>query len=193
MSELLLREGFEVAGFDLSEGMIREAKRKAKSRKMPIDYWVADATNFELGRRFDAAFSFFDSLNNILEPELLQNAFHSVARHLPAGASWIFDLNTAYAFREQMFDQESSRANSKLRYKWVGEWNESTKKIVVRMKFWFRDQEFMEIHEQRAYDHDDVVAMLEKAGFGSIRAFHSYTLNPPRHKSDRIHYTAIRL
>jgi hypothetical protein len=145
-----------------------------------------------LSRRFDAALSFFDSLNNILEPEGLLSAFQRVAEHLNPGGSWIFDLNTAYAFDADLFDQEYLRPKAKLRYKWVGDWNPETRIITVDMRFWRGDEAIHEVHRQRAYDEIEVREMLAAAGFSRVRAFHSYTLNPPRHKSDRIHYTAIR-
>lgn len=139
MCEMLFREGFRMAGFDLSPGMIEEARSKAARKKVPIRYEVQDAAEVELNERFDAALSFFDSLNNILNPDRLQMAFHRVADHLPSGGSWIFDLNTAYAFEQRMFDQENLRANAKLKYKWVGDYDPETRIIAVDMKFWYRE------------------------------------------------------
>ena len=43
---------------------------------------VADAGSFDLGERFDAAYSFFDSLNYITDPGHLQRALHRVAAQL---------------------------------------------------------------------------------------------------------------
>lgn len=192
MAEMLVNEGFELAGFDLSPGMIDLARRKAKKRRMDIRYEVADATAFELGDTWDAAFSFFDSLNNILDPAGLEAAFASVFKHLKSGGSWIFDVNTAYAFEEQLFDQEDMRSNVKLRYKWDGDYDSNSRIITVDMRFWYKGEPFREVHRQRAYDVEEVVPMLEKAGFVDIHAYHSYTLNPPRTKSDRVHFTAIR-
>jgi len=192
MSEMLVKEGFDLAGFDLSPGMIELARKKAKKRRMDIRYEVADATSFDLKDTWDAAFSFFDSLNNILDPEGLESAFRSVHRHLRPGGSWIFDVNTAYAFEEQLFDQEEMRSNARLRYKWTGDYDPETRIIEVDMRFWYKGEPFREVHRQRAYDVEEVVPMLERAGFEDIRAYHSYTLNPPRAKSDRVHFTAIR-
>lgn len=191
MSELLVDEGFTMAGFDLSPGMIEEARRKAIVKSLDIRYEVADARTVDMGETYEAAFSFFDSLNNILEPEGVFQSFQRVAEHLPSGASWIFDLNTAYAFEEAMFDQRSS-PKAKLKYDWIGTYDKGTRIITVDMKFRRDGEEFHEVHQQRAHPKDEIVAMLEEAGFGDIRAFHSYTLNPVRLKSDRIHYTAIR-
>jgi hypothetical protein len=83
------------------------------------------------------------------------------------------------------------RANARLRYQWKGNWNPETQIIRVDMQFWYRGEAFEEVHQQRAYEDADVREMLLNAGFTDIRAFHSYTLNPPRYKSDRVHYAAI--
>jgi len=192
MCELLTKEGFEMAGFDLSPGMIAEARRKAEAKGLPIRYEVQDAAEADMGDTYDGALSFFDSLNNILDAERLQMAFHRVAAHLPPGGSFIFDMNTAYAFEQQMFDQQHLKPTSKLRYKWEGHWDGSTRIITVDMKFWYEGQEFTEVHRQRAYSQDEIRQMLSNAGFVEVRAFHSYTLNPPRHSSDRLHWMCER-
>ncbi|HLK14596.1 MAG TPA: class I SAM-dependent methyltransferase [Fimbriimonadaceae bacterium] len=192
VAEMLVDEGFEVSGFDISSPMIERARAKAKRRKLGIEYWVSDAAELQLNREFDAAYSFFDSLNNITEPSRLESALVRVGEHLPAGGSFIFDMNTAYSFEARMFDQQNLSRRAKLRYKWVGEWDADRRIITVSMRFWRDDQEFEEIHRQRAYDEPEVRAMLERAGFRDIRTYHSYTLDPPRRTTDRIHYTAIR-
>jgi len=192
MTQMLAREGFAMSGVDISPPMIEIARAKAARSRLPIRYFVGDACDMELGETFDAALSFFDSLNNILEPARLAQAFQKVADHIKPGSSFIFDVNTDYAFRMHMFDQENRRLNAKLRYLWKGDWDPVTRLITVRMQFWFQDQEFEEVHVQRAYDDEEIRDMLTQAGFGSVSAFHSYTLDRPRANSDRLHYVAIR-
>ena len=192
MSELMFREGFEVEGFDLSADMIEQARLKAIKKKMPIRYEVADAATVDMGRQYDAVFSFFDSFNNITDPHQLQNAFHSAYKHLVPGGSFIFDMNTAYAFQAKLFNQQDLSKTSKIRYRWRGEWDPKARLIHVVMKFWVGDQVFEEIHIQRAYELEEIMDMLIEAGFKDIKYFHSYTLQPPREKSDRMHFTAIR-
>jgi len=192
MCEMLAGEGYEMAGFDLSPGMIERARRKAAKAKLPIRYEVGDAADFDMGETYEGALSFFDSLNNILEPERLRMAFARVFAHLEPGGTFIFDLNTAYAFEAKLFDQKNLRKNAKLRYDWHGDWDPATRLIEVTMDFWYQGEPFREIHVQRAYDYAEVVEMLEEVGFTDVQAFHSYTLNPPRFKSDRIHYCAVR-
>jgi SAM-dependent methyltransferase len=192
MTEMLYDEGFSMAGFDLSSAMIVEARRKAALKGLDIRYEVFDAAEAAMGDTYDAAFSFFDSLNNITDPSRLFMAFQRAANHLDSGGSFIFDLNTAYAFEQRMFDQQCLRKNARLRYKWIGDWNPEARLITVDMKFWWGSEEFREVHVQRAYGEDEVRQMLHAAGFTDIRAYHSYTLNPPRFSSDRLHWTAIK-
>lgn len=191
MTEMLAREGFQMTGIDLSPAMIEEARRKGAARKSKTRYEVGDARDFDLGETFDSALSFFDSLNNILEPEGLQAAFGRVRAHLERGGSFIFDLNTEYAFKEHMFDQENLKAGAKLRYDWKGEYDPASRIIEVRMKFWREGEAFEEIHRQRAYSDEEVRDMLGRAGFGEVRAYASYTLDPLRKRSDRAHYACI--
>jgi SAM-dependent methyltransferase len=192
MCEMLTGEGFELTGFDLSAEMIQVAKKKAQKAHLDIRYECMDAAEFELGETYDAAFSFFDSLNNILEPERLQMAMHQVAKHLRPGGSFIFDVNTAYAFETQLFDQKNLRPNAKLRYDWRGDYDPESRIITVNMQFWRGDEAFNEVHRQRAYTDVEIREMLANAGFEEVRAYHSYTLNPPRFKSDRVHYAALK-
>jgi ubiquinone/menaquinone biosynthesis C-methylase UbiE len=192
MSEMLHEEGFTMAGFDMAPGMIEAARQKAAAKQFDIRYEVFDAAEADMQDTYEAAFSFFDSLNNITDPDRLQMAFHRAAAHIQPGGSFIFDMNTAYAFEQQMFDQQHLKPQSKLRYKWEGDWDEESRLITVDMKFWYGKEEFHETHVQRAYEPVEIRQMLDEAGFVEIRAYHSYTLNPPRYSSDRLHWTAIR-
>ncbi len=192
MCELLDDDGKVVHGFDLAPGMIAEAKRKAVDSNRRIRYEVQDARTFNMNEQYEACFSFFDSLNNILVLEELGQVFERVAAHLPPGGSWIFDLNTAYAFEKRMFDQKDLKPRSKLKYNWVGDYDPGTKIIEVKMQFWWQNEEFLEIHRQRAYSIDEVSDLLEAAGFVDVHPYHSYTLDRPRKNSDRLHWIAIK-
>lgn len=192
IAQMLATEGAIVAGIDLSEGMIACARAKARDLGLDIRYEAADATTFDLDTRFEAAYSFFDSLNYITTLTGLRAAIARVAAHLPAGGSFVFDLNTAYAFESSLFDQQDLRSKAKVRYQWTGEYDPDTRIIHVYMSFWVEGERFQETHVQRAHRHDEVLEALADAGFVEIRCFHSYTLDPPRRKSDRVHYAAIR-
>ena len=189
---MLTESGYQVTGFDLSEPMIEVARQKAEERNLAIDYHVADARTLDLAQTFEGAFSFFDSLNYITTAEGLREAILSVGRHVEPGGSFIFDLNTEFAFEQNMFDQEDLRRRALIRYQWEGTYDRPSRIITVEMKFWRGDEEIREEHIQRAHRDEEVREFLTEAGFDSVRAFDSYTLDPPRKRSDRVHYVARR-
>lgn len=190
--EILTEHGYLMTGFDLSPAMIEFANEKRVKSGMVIDYRVADATHFDFGVKYDAAFSFFDSLNYITTLEGLRKAMQCVANHLPAGASWVFDVNTAYAFEKEMFTQSDVRRNAPIKYDWLGSYDPSTRIIEVDMKFWRGDEELHEVHVQRAHSDEEIREALKDAGFEDVRRYHSYTLDKPRKNSDRVHYACLR-
>jgi len=191
IAELLARERQPVVGVDLSPQMIEVARRSAAELRLPIEYVCADVCDLDLGRKFDAAYSFFDSLNYILDPERLRSALHRAFAHLHPGGSLVFDLNTAYAFERKMFDQRDTRKGAPVRYVWSGEYDPDSLIIRVTMEFDTPGGHFVEVHEQRAHPPEEVRAYLEQAGFRDIEVFDSYTLDPPRKRSDRIHFAAL--
>lgn len=191
VAEILTEQGYTVTGFDLSEAMITEAKAKAVRQDLPITYHVADACTLDLGVKFEGAYSFFDSLNYITTLEGLQQAIASVARHLEPGGSFVFDVNTAYAFEAQMFNQEDQRKRALIKYVWTGNYDPETRIIRVEMNFERNGETFQEVHVQRAHSDDEIRDALRQAGFASCVAFDSYTLDRPRKNSDRVHYLAL--
>lgn len=192
MSRLLTTEGYHVVGVDLSPGMILEARRRAVEEGLEIRYEVADAAEFRIDEKFDAAFSFFDSLNYLIQPDRLRLAFERVADHLTPGGWFLFDLNTAYAFEKRMFDQQETRPDAPVRYIWKGSWDPRTRLCTVTMDFEVEGKQFREVHVQRAHSTEEVERFLHEVGFDRVETFDAYTLSPPRRRSDRIHVLAHR-
>jgi ubiquinone/menaquinone biosynthesis C-methylase UbiE len=191
VAELLTESGYEVSGFDLSSAMIDEARVKAAKKGLNIDYYVADATTLNLEKTFEGALSFFDSLNYITTLDGFRAAIHSVARHLEPGAAFIFDVNTPYAFEQQLFDQEDQRKRALIKYSWHGRYDPETRIIQVEMDFDRNGEQFQEVHIQRAHSDEEIREAIQDAGFSYCTAYDSYTLDRPNKKSDRVHYVAI--
>lgn len=187
MAAMLHAEGYEASGIDLSAEMIAVAATKPGPR-----FLVADATTFDLGRTFDAAFAFFDSLNYIATLEGLRSAIRRVACHLESGGTFLFDLNTAYAFEHRMFDQREGSKSSRVAYKWKGDYDPESRIIQVNMDFVVDGERHNEVHVQRAHSSEEVIAAMADAGFSRIEVFDAFSLNPPTKRSDRLHYLGAK-
>jgi SAM-dependent methyltransferase len=93
-TEQIRQRGYEVAGMDSSEEMIRYARQNAPG----VTFTVADVREFSLGRAFDAAYCVYESLNHVPDIEGLAMAFACIRRHLKSGAPFLFDLNREEAY-----------------------------------------------------------------------------------------------
>ncbi|MFM7321468.1 MAG: class I SAM-dependent methyltransferase [Armatimonadota bacterium] len=177
-----------VVGVDISGGMIRLAQRKAEAANAPIVFLEQDAAQLDLGdARFDWALSLFDSLNYVLEPDRLRAAFRSIARHLVPGGIFTFDMNSDHALRTHMFTQDDN--DDGLRHEWTAHWDEHTSLCRVEMDFWVAEsggeRHFHETHWQRGYRRDEVLAMLQEAGFIRSAVYGNYGTRTPNARSDR--------
>ena len=99
----LADRGYEVAGVDLSAPMLAIARRKACRYRRDIPFFQGDMRCLSLPERYDLAVCLYDSLNYLLSPDDVQQAFASAYRVLHPGGHYIFGVNTIYALREPVY------------------------------------------------------------------------------------------
>ena len=87
--------GFRVVGVDASYEMLRHATVNAPG----CGFICTDIRSFCLSRKFDAAFSLYDSLNHLLTLDDLESALLNVSSCLAPGGVFAFDLNTEVQYR----------------------------------------------------------------------------------------------
>ena len=198
VSRQLVTGGYLPTGVDLSAGMLEVARKRAAEAGLSIPFLQQDAAELNLGEAsFDAAICFFDSLNYILEAERVQSAFARVCAHLAPGGSFFFDVNTEYALAEGMFNQSCTRKDEPLHYRWRSRYDPETRLCTIRMAFSYDDgsgerKPFAEVHRQRAYSKDELTEWLQAAGFAQVTIYDAYSLDPPKKRSDRLFYFAVK-
>jgi len=193
----MARNGYDVTGVDLSEGMIEVARAKIADVENAPRFERADLTNFDLGETFDSATCLYDSLNYILEPADLQTAFASIARHIEPGGIFIFDMNTELALETELFTQRNRDPRRNLHYEWNAQYDEKTRVCTVSMNFQRKAPDgtmetFDEVHREYAYSLTEIKAMLDATNWELLRNFDAYTINPPHRRSERWYFVARR-
>ncbi len=84
--------GRTVIGVDVSEAMLRVARKKSRRVR-----WVRqNLTDLALDVTADVATCHFDALNHVLDQDDLQRIFTNTARLLRPGGLFLFDRNTRY-------------------------------------------------------------------------------------------------
>lgn len=189
----LAERGYEVVGADLSEAMVRGCYR----RSPPLSAAVMDATNLALApESFDLIVCLYDSFNYITQPQALQAAFGEMQRVLRPGGMAIFDMNTAHALRIGLFTQSNAGTAERLQYQWRSTWDEQRRLCRVDMDYvWLGENgplSFRETHYERAYEIDEVRAMLTGAALKPLAVYDAYSFRDPHRMSDRLYYLAHR-
>ncbi|MCX7642257.1 MAG: class I SAM-dependent methyltransferase [Armatimonadetes bacterium] len=194
------KRGCEVVGVDASSGMVQVAKEKAAKLGLnrKVRFYVQDISELELPNEtpFDLAICLFDSLNYITDPNRLSRVFVRTIPLLRSGGYFVFDLNSEYALRECLFDQDNLDADedkTPIYYFWRSQYFENQRLCRVDMWFAVRNErgdwlKFREVHWQRAYSIEEIKGMAEGAGWEWVKVFDAYTYRPPHEESERWYF-----
>ena len=90
-SLILARRGYKVTGVDRSAEMLDVGRKKAKSRKVEIEFIQGDIKNITLNRQFDAVISMFAVMSYQVTNSALASACKLAKDSLLSGGIFIFD------------------------------------------------------------------------------------------------------
>ena len=90
----LIKKWYEVTGLDISEKMLKKAEENLDKK----DLFLADMTDFNLEKTFDAILCNYNSICHLLEWEQWQGFFDMANKHLEKDWLLIFDINTLHEF-----------------------------------------------------------------------------------------------
>ena len=96
---VLARAGIRMYAVDLSEGMCRLTREKARRAGVPLRVLRADMRSFRLPRPVELVTCEFDALNHVPRRGDLKRVVHAVARALRPGGWFYFDVNNARGFK----------------------------------------------------------------------------------------------
>jgi SAM-dependent methyltransferase len=190
----LADRGSRVLGVDRSAAMLAVGRDKAAAGGLAMAFCRQDAVALGLApRSFDLALCLFDSLNYLTEPPQLPAALAGVATALDHGGLFIFDLNTAFAFEQELFTQEDLEPDAPVRLRWRSRYDRATRLATVDMEFYLDDgRRVTETHRQRAWTRSEVRAAAERARLDILALYEAYTFDLPRRDSDRVFYVCRR-
>ncbi|NQT77754.1 MAG: class I SAM-dependent methyltransferase [Bacteroidetes bacterium] len=135
----MARQGFEVYASDISEGMLRQAKTKAKAAKASITFIRSSWE--ELPQHTDKKFEFIcspgNSFSHVSGLDMLDHSLQSIRKVLKKDGSLYFDLrNWEKTFEEnsllpQDFQIKSEGVKYDVSYAWnIKGWNTSCEMLV---------------------------------------------------------------
>ena len=193
MTMLFAKEGKQVIGIDYSPEMLMVAQDHAYEERVSIFYSMQDMAEFELEGEMDLIFSCCDSLNYLTEAEDVQSTFRQVSRYLVSGGLFIFDMNTAYKYKELLGNQIFADQTEDAAYIWENFYDEEEEMNEYEVSFFIKNEDgkyerTIENHYQKAYSIEAVKEMLRNADLECLEVYDNYTNNKANEKSERITY-----
>lgn len=195
LTNLMAQNGYEMIGVDLSEDMLAIAKDKAKEQELEVVYLHQDMTELDLYGTVDAVISCGDALNYILDEEDLLEVFRKVNLFLGPGGLFVFDMNTAYKFKEILGNRTYAESREDSAYIWENYYYEDEQINEYEVTVFIENEDgafrrTKEIHHERAYSVEHIWEMLEKAGLKGLGVYHDNSFEPVSRTTERVYFVA---
>lgn len=88
----LAEQGVQIAGLDISDSMLAQAKKKATGKGLNIEWIKADCRDFTLNQKFNLIFIPLNSIALLHDPKSIESCFSCVKRHLTDQGRFIIDI-----------------------------------------------------------------------------------------------------
>lgn len=198
MTMLFAKAGKQVIGIDYSPEMLMVAQDHAYEEGVSILYSMQDMSEFELEGQVDLICSCCDSLNYLTEDEDVQSAFHHVSQYLEKDGLFIFDMNTAYKYKEVLGNQIFADQTENAAYIWENFYDEEEEVNEYEVSFFIMGEDgkyerTIENHYQRAYSIEVIKEMLKKAGLECLVVYDNYTEDLANEQSERLTYVVRKI
>ncbi len=171
----LATQNYRVTGIDSSAAMLRHAQARADRAQLIVDWQQGDIRKLELpADSVELAMCMFDSLNYMRSLRDLEAVFGGLFKVMAPGGMFVFDMSTIRGLAEKwgtgchvVYDNEDDLmvlVRSSFNYESLT----STMRVGIHTANGDAWQRMEEIHVERAYPIQAVVALLERAGWRLI-------------------------
>ncbi|MBU5256564.1 class I SAM-dependent DNA methyltransferase [Tissierella praeacuta] len=196
LSHYLAKKGYNLTCFDLSDNMLSQAYEKLRRFKN-VKLIRQNMVDFSLKESYDSVISICDSINYITNKEELYKAFKNVWNHLEDNGIFIFDINSFYKLKYIIGNNTFVEDKEEVFYTWQNYYDENKNICEFYLTFFYSDdgeiyERFDEEHREKAYELDEIIELLKKAGFTHIDCFQAFGFEKPVEKTERINFVAIK-
>lgn len=195
LSVLMAQKGYRVIGADISEEMLTAAYDKAAALEQPPFFICQSMQELSLPQPVDWIVCCLDGINYLTGPADCQEAFQRCYENLNSGGMLTFDINSAYKLKN-LDGQVWLDENEDTYCVWRTEFDEEENICYYGVDLftregdvWLRD---FEEHRQYAYSGQQLVQLLQKAGFTDIRLYADLSMDVPKEDSQRIFISCVK-
>lgn len=188
----LKKRGFDVTGFDSSEGMLAAAYERAADSGETVDFVLKDVFRGGFGKNLDFVIACCDVVNYVSRP---LGFFKKVYDSLSDAGVFAFDVSSEYKLKNILGNNTFTDTVGGVTYIWV---NSLFAKSVDMFLTFFAlrpDGTYDKtVDEQTQYIHkrEDLVGALKEAGFDRVKEYGYGTRSNPAAKCERIFFVCTK-
>lgn len=198
LTVLLKQMGVDIYGIDASAEMLSVAQEKALDANINGMLFLRQKMqNLDLYGTIDTCICTLDSINHITNINDVQMAFEKVSFFMNPKALFIFDVNTMYKHQEILGNNTFVYDTKQVFCVWQNMLCKDGATVEITLDFFEKlDRMYRRCSEnfkEKAYTHEQICKMLEKAGFKLLDVFGEMTFESPKADSQRNIYIAEKI
>lgn len=168
ITQQLAKKGYKMCGVDYSADMLAHAEHKANEEGVSIQWLHQDLKELDGLTNLDAAISYCDVINYIVNEVEIRTVFERVANSLKDGGLFIFDVHSLFHVKHNCINQTFADVTEEASYIWFCSEGENSGEMYHDLTFFALDGEsykrFEEFHHQRTYSIAFYQQLLIEAG-----------------------------
>ncbi|RSL31544.1 class I SAM-dependent methyltransferase [Salibacterium salarium] len=190
---LLLQNGYNAHGLDMSEEMLSAAREKTDVYKPHLFH--QDMRYIENVGYYDSIVVLCDSFNYLIAEDDVRTAFQSFYSHLKDGGTLIFDVHSLYYIENVLHDFSFADAADDVSYIWNSFPTSEKGEVEHELSFFIQQQaghyeRHDELHLQKAFPISLYQTFLQEAGFDIHGIYADFSFEAPKEDSERIFFVA---
>jgi len=186
------RSACQYLGTDGVAAMVHVARAKADLANAPVQFEVADFTDFRLDGAVDVVLLLYDGLNYLLDQEAVQALFRCAYAALAPGGLFIFDQSTPVNSINNEAAFEDDGEVDLFSYRRSSRYDRSSRLHTTTFDLVIEGEAFQEQHVQRAYAAVEIEARIRETAFETLAAYDGFSEDPANEASERIHWVLRR-
>lgn len=189
----LAKRGFDIYGVDMSSEMLMEAQQKAYENDLNTLFLCQKMQDLDLYGTIDTCLCCLDSINHIVDTDILKKAFEKVSLFMNKGGYFIFDVNTPYKHKHILSDNTFVYDLPGLYCVWQ---NNLSGNDIINIDLDFFEKignkyiRSSEHFSERAYSAQFLSELLENCGFEIKGIFDDRTFSEMHNCSERLFFVA---
>ena len=190
----LAKKGIDVYGIDGSADMLSVARQKSAESGLDLLFLCQKMQKLDLYGTVDTVICALDSINHLTLEKDVQAAFDKIFLFMNPGGGFLFDVNTVYKHRHVLAGNVFIYDTDEVYCVWQNHYEEKNNRVGIQLDFFGREGNLYhrsgEHFYERAYPQEQLVHMLQQAGFAEIRRFGDLRLEEPEEQEERVVFAA---